>query len=237
MYWLNFFIICTLLTCGCTSPSPQNIQNSNTVVSSTTSNSWEKYTIEEDHFDITIPKTWTVTERDKSAIPSYFLNKVTIKDAKIIPMMKILYITTPSPNVSAIITGIEFSNFEGTESSNSEITRQFLDSVIPVVEQTWVKNPVMDINGTRYENFFIDGAKFDSSVDPVVYKDNGNVGMRAGVNIANSKGEYLVFSQIIVKQNNNRIYFMQINYMNNAASNPEVQNKVSKMLNSLTLYP
>jgi hypothetical protein len=237
MYWLNFFIICTLLISGCTSPSPQNIQNSNTVVPSSVSNSWEKYTIEEDHFDITIPNTWTVTERDKSDIPSYFLNKVTVKDAKIIPMNKILYITTPSPNVSAIITGIEFSNLKGTDYSNSEITRQFLDSVIPVVEQTWVANPGIDINGTRYENIFIDGAKFDSSVDPVVYKDNGNVGMRAGVNIANGKGEYLVFSQIIVKQNKNRIYFIQINYMNNAASNPEVQNEVSKMLSSLTPYP
>jgi hypothetical protein len=245
LFLLIFLIICSLLTAGCTSQSPQSVQSSNTVALSTPTVSstpppagWGKHTVAEDHFDIIVPETWTVTEKDTSTIPSYFLNSVSIKDAKISPMSKILYLTMPGSDVSAIVTGVEFSNPQGTVSSNSEILTQFLDASIPAVEQSWSNAaPSKEIDGTQYENIFHGGAKFDLVPDPDIHKVNGYDVKRTAINIANSDGDYLVYCQIFALQNNNRIYFMQVNYINNAASKPAVQTEVSTMLMSLNPWP
>lgn len=171
-------------------------------------------------------------------MPSYFLNSVSIKDAKISPMSKILYLTMPGSDVSAIVTGVEFSNSEGTVSSNSEILTQFLDASIPAVEQSWSNaDPRTEIDGTQYENIFHGGAKFALIPDPDIHQVNGYNMKRAAINIANSEGQYLVYCQIFALQNKNRIYFMQVNYINNAASKPAVQTEVSTMLVSLNPLP
>lgn len=245
IFLLIFLIICSLLIAACTSQSPQIVQSSNTVAPSTPTVSstpppagWGKHTIAEDHFDIIVPETWTVTEKDTSTMPSFFLNSVSVKDAKISPMSKILYLTMPGSDVSAIVTGVEFSNPQGIVSSNSGILSQFLDASIPAVEQSWSNAaPSKEIDGIQYENIFHGGAKFYLVPDPDIHQVKGYNVKRAAINIANSDGDYLVYCQIFALQNNNRIYFMQVNYINNAASKPAVQTEVSTMLMSLNPWP
>jgi hypothetical protein len=242
-------IICIgeILAAGCTSTESTNATPQVTTALPPTPTSstaiitpqmgWETSTIPEDNFYINVPMTWTITENEAPTGSAYFLNRVNVENVKITPMRKILYLSSPDSNVNAIITGFEVYNLDGSDSINSDILPQFLSACIPAVEEAKMEGaPSKEIDGSLYNNI-INGAKFESTVDPVLHKENGYNVMRAGINVADSNGDYIEYIEIFVLQSDNRIYFEQLDFINNAASDPTVQTEISTMLGSLTPTP
>jgi hypothetical protein len=150
-------------------------------ITSTPQNGWKKYTVAEDYFEINVPITWTVTERDKSMMRSYFLDAVEVQNVKITPMEKVLYLTQPGSDITAIITGVELSSDNGPEISNSYYLRQFLKSVVPQVEKSMKADPIREIDGIQYENILSHAMLYGEPLDPTLYRQNGNNVMRAEI--------------------------------------------------------
>jgi hypothetical protein len=205
-------------------------------LASTPPDGWKKYTVAEDHFEINVPTTWTVTQRDKSMMRSYFLDALEVQNVNITPMNKVLYLTQPSSDTTAIITGVELSSDNGPEISNSYYLRQFLPSYVHVVGQGIVNAPpTKEIDGVVYENVFSHGSAIQESIDPIIYNINGNNGMRAGINILNGEGKNAMYCQIIVIQYKNRIYCVEVEYTKNNA--PTTDAEISTVLESLNILP
>lgn len=239
---LVLLLVGVICMTGCTSmgspSSPAQVTDapaplSNTAVP-TPQPGWENFVAPEDNFNIDVPTAWTVTENDAPTGTTYFLNMVNVENVKIAPMKKIVYLVSPDSNVSAIITGVKVYNSDGSDSLNSNVLPQFLNACIPAVEQAMKEGASSkEIDGSQYTNI-INGASFKSTVDPELHRENGYNVMRAGINIADSNGNYIEYIEIFVLQSNNKIYFEQLNFINNAASDPTVQTVISTMLGSLT---
>jgi len=207
-------------------------------ITSTPQNGWKKYTVAEDYFEINVPITWTVTERDKSMMRSYFLDAVEVQNVKITPMEKVLYLTQPGSDITAIITGVELSSDNGPEISNSYYLRQFLKSVVPQVEKSMKADPIREIDGIQYENILSHAMLYGEPLDPTLYRQNGNNVMRAEINFINERFETLTYTQIYVIQNKNRIYFVQINYVKLQGSIPQAtEAEISTLRGSLNILP
>jgi hypothetical protein len=246
-FFLLIIFIGAIIAAGCTS-NGSNIMTPPTTTTPTSNLTssppvitlqpgWENFAVPEDNFSINVPMMWTVTENDAPTSSAYFLNTIKIENVKITPMQKILYLASSDSNESAIITGIEVANNDGSKSLNSNVLPQFLNAYIPALEQSMKEGaPTKEIGGSEYKNI-INGANFESTVDPDVRQVNGYNAMRAGVNIADSNGNYIAYVQIVAVQSNNRIYIEDLCYINNAASDPTVQTLVISMLQSFSPTP
>jgi len=239
---LILFLAGVVCVSGCTSTGSTHISDQVTTAPTALSNTitptlqpgWENLAVPEDNFNINVPTNWSVTKNDAPSGSVYFLKNVNVKNVKITPMQKIVYIVSPDSNVNVIITGVEVHNLDGSGSINSTILPQFLNACIPAVEQALKAGaPSKEIEGSQYNNI-INGASFKAIVDPNLHRENGYNVMRAGINVANSNGDYIEYIEIFAVQSNDKIYFEQLSFINNAASDPTVQSIMSTMLGSLT---